>query len=82
MSIDSSNDSTCKSEKSDSNVNCEERDYYNRIIDDLQEKSKIKIDAAYEKYRLDYELVKLLVVIEFNLVVHCKIKVNRILFSP
>ena len=40
------------------------------------------MDALCEKYRLNHELVRLLVELEFSLVIHCKIKVNRILFSP
>lgn len=39
------------------------------------------MNAACKKYGLDYKLVQLLVELRLDLVMHCKMKVNRILFS-
>ena len=66
---------------SDSNINHKERDYYNRIIDKVRENLKIKMNVTCKKYGLDYELVRLLVELEFEQEIHYKIKVNRILFN-
>ena len=64
-----------------SNGHYKESDCYDRkVIDELQEQSKIEIDTAYEKHRLDYKLVRLLVELKFDLDMHWKMIVNGILY--
>ena len=39
------------------------------------------MDIAYKKHELDYELVRLLVELEFDPEIHSTIKINGIVFS-
>ena len=39
------------------------------------------MNIVYKKYRLDHNLVKLLLELDFELEIHCRMKVNGILFN-
>jgi len=39
------------------------------------------MNVVYEKYRLDHNLVRLLLELDFEPEIHCGIKVNGILFN-
>jgi len=39
------------------------------------------MNIVYEKYRLDHNLVRLLLELDFEPEIHCRIKVNGILFN-
>ena len=39
------------------------------------------MNVVYEKYRLDHNLVRLLLELDFEPEIHCRIKVNGILFN-
>ena len=74
--------SSSSSITSERNCYYKEYDHYNRnVVDKFQEKLKYEIDIIYKKYRLDYKIKKRIVDLEFDLDLHCLVKINRMMFG-
>ena len=59
----------------------ESNSYDRKIVDKLQESSKNDMNIICNKYRFNYDLVRLLVELEFDPDIYCKLKINRILHN-
>jgi len=67
---------------SKSNGYYEEDDYYDRIIvNKLQERLKKEMNIICKKYNLNYEIIRRIVDLEFDLDLHYSVKVNRLTFD-
>jgi len=67
---------------SSSDSHCRESDCCNRkVVNKSREKSKNDMDTICNKCGLDHDLVRLLVELDFDLEMHCKIEVNKILHN-
>ena len=59
-----------------------EDDYYDRkVVNKVQESSKNNMNMICNKYGFSCDLVRLLLELEFDLDIYCKIKVSRILYD-
>ena len=65
---------------SESNRSYKESNSYNQnIIDKVREQSKEENYKIFEKYSFDKELLRLKVELIFDLDMHCKLKINRLI---
>ena len=69
-------------ESSESNGHYEECDHYDRIaVNKLRERSKNEMKIACKKHSLDYEIIRQIVNLEFDLDLYYLVKVNRLMFD-
>ena len=67
---------------SSSNSYYSKNDTHNRnVINELREISKKEMDNIYKKYRFDYGILWLLVEVDFNPKMHCKIEASRMQYN-